>query len=106
MLWKIWNDSVWSKVIGAGITAALAGAGAVALKHLGALSEAALRVADLLGSPLTVPMWLVLVTILLVTTLLTAALLLTLRRRVPTRGGDDVPEPNAVLVALVPPERR
>jgi hypothetical protein len=88
---------VWSKVIAAGITAALAAIGAVVVKHLE-------TTAALLGRSIAVPVWLaVAVLLLLLLALTVSAILLWLRGRPSSQGDEE--QPNAVPVLLVPPRR-
>lgn len=98
MLWKAWTDSVWSKVIAAGITAVLAALGALAMKHM----EGVLRMsAALLTGSVLVPTWLVLGTGIVLAILITAVTVLWRRSRWHVHEAAET-EPNAVLVALVP----
>jgi hypothetical protein len=96
MLWKVWNDSVWSKVIATGITAGLAGMGAFWTKHLEYVFEA-------LDGSVPIPVWLVLGAVTLFAALVTAVIALWCRKRAHVQDADA--QPNAVLVELVPPKQ-
>lgn len=86
---KIWNDSVWSKVIAAGITAAVAAVGSLAFAHWDRLAD----VPVVLTRPVPLPLWLLLL-------LGIAPVALALRRlRVPGVEGDI--QPNAIPVARI-----
>lgn len=88
VLRKVWNDSVWSKVIAAGITAALAAVGSLAFAHwntLAVLAELSRRV--------PVPLWLML--------LVGLAFVALAFHRFRVSGADDDAQPNAVPIATV-----
>jgi hypothetical protein len=89
VLRKVWNDSVWSKVIAAGITAALAAVGSLAFAHGDTLGDLLAAVTQ----PVPVPLWL-----LLALGLAFVALAL---RRFRVSGTDDEAQPNAVPVARI-----
>lgn len=91
-----WSDSVWSKVIATGITAALASVGAIAAHHWR-------RVADLLAIEIAVPGWLALGAAMLLA-LLGIAVMVLWRGKPPALDQEEA-QPNAILVARVPPER-
>ena len=90
VLRKVWNDSVWSKVIAAGITAALATIGSLAYAHWDTLGDLAAE----LTRPVPVPLWL----LLALGFAFVAAL--AFRHRRGTASGDDA-QPNAVPVARI-----
>jgi hypothetical protein len=94
MLRRAWNDSVGSKVIAAGITAALAAGGAFAAKHLERLSD---EVARLLARTVTVPAWLALCVLFLLSALMVAVVVLR-RKRARDQSADI--QPNAVPIVL------
>ena len=83
VLRKVWNDSVWSKVIAAGITAALAAVGGLAFARW-----------DTLTRPVPVPLWLLLVLAL-------AFVALAALRRPRTSDADDDAQPNAIPIARI-----
>jgi hypothetical protein len=97
ILRKAWNDSVWSKVIAAGITAALAAMGSLAVSHWHDVSGSAAALTAALASSVSVPVWL-----LALVTGSVAGLVLALRRRRadPVDLSVDV-QPNAVPVARI-----
>jgi hypothetical protein len=90
VLRKVWNDSVWSKVIAAGITAALAAIGSLAYAHGNTLGD----LAAVLTRPVPVPLW------LLLALGLAFVVALAFRRRQPSVTEDDA-QPNAVPVARI-----
>jgi hypothetical protein len=90
VLRKVWNDSVWSKVIAAGITAALAAIGSLAFAHGGTLGD----LAAVLTQPVPVPLWLLLALGLA----FVGALMF---RRLGNAGADDEAQPNAVPIARI-----
>jgi len=90
VLRKVWNDSVWSKVIAAGITAAMAAIGSLAYAHWGALSD----LAAVLTQPVPIPLWL-----LLALGLAFVAALAFPRFRSSDTG--DHAQPNAVPIARI-----
>jgi hypothetical protein len=93
VLRKAWNDSVWSKVIAAGITAALGGAGSVAWAHWDAVREA-------LDRPVQTPLWVVLLLAVGVAVLLAVARLGRRERAAVDDAEMDV-QPNAVPIMPV-----
>lgn len=103
MLRRAWNDSVWSKVIAARITAGLAAIGAVVAKHLERVFEVGGAAAALLGRSITIPVWLV-IGVLVVVVVLAALVLIFWQRKRPPPPGDEV-QPNAVPIVLVSPRR-
>ncbi len=100
MLRRAWNDSVWSKVIAAGITAALAAIGGFAMKPL---ERAGTQLADALAASVVVPVWLVCGGLALLAVQIAAVVLLCRERT--TRAQDADPQPNAVPVALISSNR-
>jgi predicted branched-subunit amino acid permease len=103
ILRRAWNDSVWSKVIAAGITGAVAGVGTLAVKQWPRLSELGGKVGAMLGGSIPVPAWLVLGAATLPATLLVVVFLQ--RRRNNDRPSESVDvQPNAIPIALVPLE--
>ncbi len=90
VLRKAWNDSVWSKVIAAGITAALAAVGSLAFAHRDTLGD----LAAVLTQPVPVPLWLLLVLAL------AFVALAALRRSRGSDAGDDA-QPNAIPIARI-----
>ena len=100
---RAWNDSVWSKVIAARITAGLAAIGAVVVKHLERVFEVGGAAAALLGRSITIPVWLV-IGVLALVAVLTALVIIVWQRKRPPPQDDDV-QPNAVPVVLVSPRR-
>jgi hypothetical protein len=89
VLRKVWNDSVWSKVIAAGITAAVAAVGSLAFAHWDRLAD----VPAVLTRPVPLPLWLLL--------LLGIALVALALRRLRAPGIEDDVQPNAIPVARV-----
>lgn len=96
MLRRAWNDSVWSKVIAAGITAAIAAIGAFAMKPLEATFEVG-RTA--LTRTVQVPAWLALGSLVLLAVLIAAVSILWRRKAVVDNDADT--QPNAVPVTLL-----
>lgn len=92
VLRKVWNDSVWSKVIAAGVTAALAAGGSLAFAHWDTLGGLLAE----LTQPVAVPLWL-----LLAVGLALVALVFRLFRRFRLSGSDDDAQPNAVPVVRI-----
>lgn len=93
LLQRAWTDSVWSKVIATGITAALAGLlGALAAwwRTLEGLRRSIFRLVDM---PVTLPAW-----SLLALGCLTALVLWLSRRNRCTADAADALQPNAVPV--------
>lgn len=88
VLRKVWNDSVWSKVIAAGITAALAAIGSLAYAHWDTLDLAAV-----LTRPVPVPLWLLLA--------LGLAFVALAFRRLRGFDADDEAQPNAIPIARI-----
>ncbi|MFI5032351.1 MAG: hypothetical protein ACHQPH_16785 [Reyranellales bacterium] len=86
----MWNDSVWSKVIAAGITAALAAVGGLAFARRDTLGD----LAAVLTRPVPVPLWLLLVLAL------AFAALAALRRSRSSDAGDHA-QPNAIPIARI-----
>lgn len=89
VLRKVWNDSVWSKVIAAGVTAALAAGGSLAFAHWDTLGGLLAE----LTQPVAVPLWLLLAVGL--------ALVALVFRRFRLSGSDDDAQPNAVPVVRI-----
>ena len=89
VLRKVWNDSVWSKVIAAGITAALAAVGGLAFAHRDTLGD----LATLITQPVPVPLWLLLA--------LGLAFVALGFRRFRSSGTDDDAQPNAVPITTI-----
>ena len=103
MLRRAWNDSVWSKVIAAGITAALAAAGALVVKHVERVFDLGSVASAMLARSVAVPVWLVVGALILLAALLGLVIILW-QRRTPIPQNDEE-QPNAVPVLLVPPGR-
>jgi type VI protein secretion system component VasF len=103
MLRRAWNDSVWSKVIAAGITAALAAIGAVVVKNAERVFDVSGAAAAMLTRSVAVPVWLVVGVLAILAALMVLVIFLWRRKR-PFAQGDEV-QPNAVPVLLVPPRR-
>ena len=99
MLQKAWNDSVWSKVIAAGITGAFAGAGALAVGQWPHFLHLGDKLVSSLRGDVRVPIWLVLGAATLLAMSMLGVIVLVLRKAAPDRGIDD--QPNAIPVALV-----
>jgi hypothetical protein len=97
ILRRAWNDSVWSKVIAAGITAALAAIGSLAVGQWHEVNDSAGALGAALASSVSVPVWLL---ALLAGSV--AALVLALSRRGNLDGDASVDvQPNAVPVARI-----
>jgi hypothetical protein len=94
---KVWTDSVWSKVIAAAITAALAAAGA---GYWAALRARLVTIGTEIGARVVVPMWLLAAAALCLIALLVAWVAAVRARYRP--GIEDV-QANAVLVHDAPP---
>src|SRR5215470_13351958 len=94
VLRKVWNDSVWSKVIAAGITAAMAAIGSLAYAHWDTLGD----LAAVVMQPVSVPLWLLLALGLA----LVGALAFARFRRFDSGSdtGDDA-QPNAIPIARI-----
>jgi hypothetical protein len=97
ILRKAWNDSVWSKVIAGGITAALAAIGSLAVSHWHDVSGTAAALAAALASTVSVPVW-----VLALVGGSVAGLVLALWRRRADPVEIDI-QPNAVPVARIGP---
>ena len=93
VLRRAWNDSVWSKVIAAAITAALAAGLSTLASSWESLGAFRHQLLWLVETPVTLPAW-SLAALALVMAVLVG---LSCRKRHNTNGADDV-QPNAVPV--------
>ncbi len=93
ILRKAWNDSVWSKVIAAGITAALAAIVGALATYGELLAKSRPQILRLIDAPVVMPAWSLAALGLLIAVLAW----LSLRRR-PKAGTTDDIHPNAVPI--------
>lgn len=93
ILRRAWNDSVWSKVIAAAITAALAGGLSVLAGSWGSLGTAPSQLLQRVAAPVTLPAW-SLAAFGLVIAVLAG---LSCRKRRNANTADDI-QPNAVPI--------
>jgi hypothetical protein len=99
ILQRAWNDSVWSKVIAAGITAALAGGLGALAGSWESLETSRHQLLQLIAAPVTLPAW-SLAALGLAIAVLAGLLCRTWSRdhaQGNARGTDDV-QPNAVPI--------
>ncbi len=98
ILRSAWRDSVWSKVIAAGITTALGAAAALAIGSWHGLEDRASAVWGTLGGEMAVPVWLVAGLALVAVVLAVMSMVLwAWAERAARQTGPEI-QPNAVLV--------
>lgn len=93
VLRRAWNDSVWSKVIAAAITASLAGTASLLATSWESLEASRHQLLRLVEAPVTLPAW----SLAALALAMSGLVLLSCRKRRNTNAADDI-QPNAVPI--------